>query len=151
MVKENNQKRVGAHVLISCGIDEKEALLDRISNLENVAEIRVVSGNYDIITKINADNTKSLMTTIRDELGKIVNISSAITLIHTDLQHPNKNKGKSNAISNKGENNNYNSTNHDYTCCEQCGLLLPHCHCMCPYCGERDSCECALFDAVTGG
>ena len=63
--------------------------------------------------------------------------------------HPNKNKD--NTISNKGENNNHNSANDDYTCCEQCGLRLPHCHCTCPYCGERDSCECALFDAATGG
>jgi len=102
-VKENNQKRVGAHILISCGIDEKEALLDRINNLENVVEISEVSGNYDIITKINADNTKSLLTTIKDELGKVVNISSAIMLIHTDLQHLNKNKDKSNTISNKGK------------------------------------------------
>jgi hypothetical protein len=23
--------------------------------------------------------------------------------------------------------------------------------CVCPYCGERDKCECALFDAATGG
>ena len=25
------------------------------------------------------------------------------------------------------------------------------CHCKCPYCGKRDECECALFDAATGG
>ncbi|WP_192828380.1 hypothetical protein [Nitrosopumilus adriaticus] len=39
----------------------------------------------------------------------------------------------------------------EYTCCEACKNPLPHCHCKCPYCGERDKCECALFDAATGG
>jgi len=38
-----------------------------------------------------------------------------------------------------------------YTNCELCHNPLPHCHCRCPYCGERDECECALFDAATGG
>ncbi len=39
----------------------------------------------------------------------------------------------------------------DYTDCQICHNPLPHCHCKCPYCGERDGCECALFDAATGG
>ncbi len=39
----------------------------------------------------------------------------------------------------------------DYEKCATCENLLPHCHCRCPYCGERDKCECALFDAATGG
>jgi len=38
-----------------------------------------------------------------------------------------------------------------YTNCNKCHIPLPHCHCMCPYCGNRDECECALFDTVTGG
>jgi len=38
-----------------------------------------------------------------------------------------------------------------YTDCQICHNPLPHCHCKCPYCGERDGCECALFDAATGG
>ncbi len=42
-------------------------------------------------------------------------------------------------------------SNNVYTDCERCHTSLPHCHCKCPYCGERDKCECALFDAATGG
>ncbi len=38
-----------------------------------------------------------------------------------------------------------------YLKCTKCENLLPHCHCKCPYCGELDKCECALFDAATGG
>ena len=41
--------------------------------------------------------------------------------------------------------------NNVYTDCERCHTSLPYCHCKCPYCGERDECECALFDAATGG
>ncbi len=39
----------------------------------------------------------------------------------------------------------------EYLLCKSCDNPLPHCHCKCPYCGERDKCECALFDAATGG
>ena len=39
----------------------------------------------------------------------------------------------------------------EYEMCKLCDNTLPHCHCKCPYCGERDKCECALFDAATGG
>lgn len=39
----------------------------------------------------------------------------------------------------------------EYSDCQLCHNPLPHCHCRCPYCGERDKCECALFDAATGG
>lgn len=38
-----------------------------------------------------------------------------------------------------------------YTDCNQCHSPLSHCHCKCHYCGKRYDCECALFDAVTGG
>ena len=39
----------------------------------------------------------------------------------------------------------------EYTKCELCYNPLRYCYCVCPYCGERDECECALFDAATGG
>ncbi len=39
----------------------------------------------------------------------------------------------------------------EYEMCKYCDNTLPHCHCKCPYSGERDKCECALFDAATGG
>ena len=38
-----------------------------------------------------------------------------------------------------------------YDSCDRCEVQLLHCHCKCQYCGERDRCECALFDAATGG
>ena len=41
--------------------------------------------------------------------------------------------------------------NNAYADCEACKNPLPHCHCKCPYCGELNGCECALFDAATGG
>ena len=45
----------------------------------------------------------------------------------------------------------FSDENENYFKCDYCGISLPHCHCKCPYCGERDKCECALFDAATGG
>ena len=41
--------------------------------------------------------------------------------------------------------------NTQFTDCQLCYRPLQYCHCVCPYCAERDRCECALFDACTGG
>jgi hypothetical protein len=39
----------------------------------------------------------------------------------------------------------------EFAICVECGNSIEKCACVCPYCGERDKCECALFDAATGG
>ena len=39
----------------------------------------------------------------------------------------------------------------EFAVCIECGNSIEKCGCVCPYCGERDKCECALFDAATGG
>ena len=39
----------------------------------------------------------------------------------------------------------------EFAICVECGNAIEKCVCVCPYCGERDKCECALFDAATGG
>ena len=35
--------------------------------------------------------------------------------------------------------------------CYYCGNSIELCICVCPYCGEKNSCECCLHDAATGG
>ena len=42
-------------------------------------------------------------------------------------------------------------TNVDPPPCDICGNAIEACLCVCPYCGERDKCECCLYDAATGG
>ncbi len=44
-----------------------------------------------------------------------------------------------------------NETEEEFAICVECGNPLEKCQCVCPFCGERDKCECALFDAATGG
>ena len=39
----------------------------------------------------------------------------------------------------------------EFLICDECKNFLEKCMCVCPYCGERDKCECVLFDAATGG
>ncbi len=43
------------------------------------------------------------------------------------------------------------SDQEEFAICVECGNSIEKCVCVCPYCGERDKCECALFDAATGG
>lgn len=44
-----------------------------------------------------------------------------------------------------------NGVDENFAICVECGHLIEQCECVCPYCGERDKCECALFDSATGG
>ena len=39
----------------------------------------------------------------------------------------------------------------DFDMCVTCDETLDVCVCVCKFCKERDGCECALFDAATGG
>jgi hypothetical protein len=41
--------------------------------------------------------------------------------------------------------------NEEFLKCPECKNQIERCKCVCPYCGERDKCECVLFDAATGG
>ena len=38
-----------------------------------------------------------------------------------------------------------------YTVCKYCKKPLEKCICVCAFCGELDTCTCALGDAATGG
>jgi len=42
-------------------------------------------------------------------------------------------------------------TEEEFAICVECANPIEKCVCVCPYCGERDKCECALGDAATGG
>jgi len=39
----------------------------------------------------------------------------------------------------------------DVVMCETCGNQLEACVCVCPYCGNKEACECCILDAATGG
>ena len=38
-----------------------------------------------------------------------------------------------------------------FAICPECENPIEKCVCVCPYCGEHEICECALFEAATGG
>jgi hypothetical protein len=44
-----------------------------------------------------------------------------------------------------------NDDNDETIICDYCGIILEACMCVCPYCGNRDKCECCILDATTGG
>ena len=48
------------------------------------------------------------------------------------------------------------NTKEEFTICDDCKNPIENCTCVCPFCGERDKCECALKlstddSAATGG
>ena len=49
------------------------------------------------------------------------------------------------------KNTNVQDSDSDDIICDNCGNRIESCMCACPYCGEKDACECCLYDAATGG
>ena len=40
----------------------------------------------------------------------------------------------------------------DQILCQTCGYLIDKCRCVCPYCGEVDTCTCCVgYECATGG
>lgn len=118
----------------TCNGMNKETI-SRISKLENILDVMATTGDYDIVTVIKTGDFKELKDILKNKIDRIIDIESSLILCTEDKNEP------------ESVMKNYER----YTDCDYCGLSLPHCHCRCPYCGERDKCECALFDAATGG
>lgn len=71
---------VSAYVLISCWMDEKMTILERLSKIPEVIEGDVVIGVYEIICKVVAPSYNDISDIITRKIRKLENIKSTITL-----------------------------------------------------------------------
>lgn len=138
-VKTKRARSSPAFLLIRCEIMQQEEILKRLRGMDSVLEVYPTTGAYNIIAKIALDENQYLSNIILSNFATLFNMGSVIALeskVSTDINQILLDDS---------------SKEHDYTDCPLCGVALPHCHCTCPFCGKRDGCECALFDAATGG
>jgi len=107
-----------------------------------VEDVNATEGAFDIITKIKTKNYQEFQNVLQRDFEKIIDTRSTLILMKKESGFEISEVGKMASSFEEYDN---------YTDCDLCGLTLPHCHCKCPYCGERDKCECAIGDAATGG
>lgn len=136
-----NESCLESFLLINCN-HSINRLANIIRNIAKVENVDTTTGTYEIVTKIKTKNYSELQKVINNDFVKLVGKNSVTVLTKKD-----------NGI-HLAKINDFNLINNDckpYTLCDYCGLELPYCTCKCPFCGERDKCECACGEAATGG
>jgi hypothetical protein len=73
-----------AFVLINCEPGKEPLVLDQLHKIKNVVEIQGTYGVYDLVARIESDNQSQLDNIISDQIRKLYNVNSTLTLIPTD-------------------------------------------------------------------
>lgn len=69
-----------AYVLISCDPEDSDQIISSLMNISGLVEAKLVEGPYDIIVKIQAENSEKLKEIISIELRRIGKIKHTLTL-----------------------------------------------------------------------
>ncbi len=75
-----------AYGLINCELGYEAEIIDEIKQVEDVKEITVVFGAYDILAKVESDNVESLKDTITWKIRKLSRVRSTLTLLAIEGQ-----------------------------------------------------------------
>ena len=75
-----------AYVLLNCELGAEEEIIGKLKELENVKEVHVTFGAYDITVKLEAETTEKLRETITQNLRKMDKIRSTLTLTVVEEQ-----------------------------------------------------------------
>ncbi|MEM3383689.1 MAG: Lrp/AsnC ligand binding domain-containing protein [Nitrososphaerales archaeon] len=70
-----------AFVLINVELGAEEELVKGLKKIENVKEVYVVYGVYDIVAKIEADTMEKLKETITWKIRRLDKVRSTLTMI----------------------------------------------------------------------
>lgn len=71
-------------VFINCELGKESKVLEQLHKIKNVVDTQGTYGVYDIVARIESDSQSQLANIISDQIRKITNINSTLTLIPTD-------------------------------------------------------------------
>jgi len=71
-------------VLINCELGKESEVLEQLRKMENVVDTQGTYGVYDIVARIESDSQSQLAHIISDQIRKISNINTTLTLIPTE-------------------------------------------------------------------
>ncbi len=71
-------------VLINCEPGKESEVLEQLHKMENVADTQETYGVYDIVARIESNSQSQLAHIISDQIRKISNISTTLTLVPID-------------------------------------------------------------------
>ncbi len=70
-----------AFVLINADLGAEEQLVKELKGIENVREVYVVYGVYDIVAKVEADAMEKVKETITWKIRRLDRVRSTLTMI----------------------------------------------------------------------
>lgn len=68
------------YVMITCDVGFEEPVINQLKAIDLVKEVIGVIGTYDIIVKLESENSEDFKNTITSKIRKIPNIRSTLTL-----------------------------------------------------------------------
>ncbi|MFQ5969815.1 MAG: Lrp/AsnC ligand binding domain-containing protein [Nitrososphaerales archaeon] len=70
-----------AFVLINAELGAEDSLIKELKGVENVSEVYVVYGVYDIVAKIESDSMEKVKETITWKIRRLERVRSTLTMI----------------------------------------------------------------------
>jgi DNA-binding Lrp family transcriptional regulator len=74
-----------AFVLINADLGAEEELVKELRQIENVKEVYVVYGVYDIIAKVEAESMEKVKETITWKIRRLDKVRSTLTMIVVEV------------------------------------------------------------------
>ncbi|MCP8310966.1 MAG: Lrp/AsnC ligand binding domain-containing protein [Candidatus Methylarchaceae archaeon HK02M1] len=74
-----------AFVLINADLGAEEELVGELKKIENVKEVYIVYGVYDIIAKIEADSMEKVKETVTWNIRRLDKVRSTLTMIVVEV------------------------------------------------------------------
>jgi DNA-binding Lrp family transcriptional regulator len=75
-----------AYVLINCDLGSEETVILELKSIEGVTEVHGIFGAYDILAKVESNQTETLREIITWKIRKISKIRSTLTLMGIEGQ-----------------------------------------------------------------
>ncbi len=75
-----------AYVLINCVLGCEEQIIEELKHLSDVKEVHVTFGAYDIIARVESEQTTTLRETIMWKIRKMGRVKSTLTLMGIESQ-----------------------------------------------------------------
>jgi len=75
-----------AYILINCELGSEESIIQQLNNLDGISEVSGTFGAYDILAKIESPTVETLREIITQNIRKIDQIRSTLTLMGIEGQ-----------------------------------------------------------------
>ena len=78
---------IQAYLLIICNPENKYEIYDIFTKLNNVVNVDITGGPYDIVAEVIFDTMDDLRVKLQKEIKNIDNLTSTLTLIRAEDMH----------------------------------------------------------------